>query len=199
MSNPYTGMMTNVGFTFAPQNWATCDGQLMSIAQNNALFALLGTTYGGDGQTTFGLPNLQGRRALHRGQSAGTSNYSQGQIGGAEQVTLTSSNLPAHTHSATFTNTSTLTAQTSKGQTNTPTANYQLARGNDGDGDPSAVPFIYAPVSPGNQVALGGINLAGTNTVTNAVAGSSQPLNTVTPYSTILTIICLFGVFPSRN
>lgn len=199
MSNPFLGMMINVGFNFAPRGWAACDGQLLAISQNDALYALLGTTYGGDGQNTFGLPDLRGRRQLHAGQTGGTSNYVQGEMGGTESTTILQSNMPAHSHVATFANTSTLTARNAKGTTNSPTAGYQLSRTLDGDGTATAVPFIYAPVSATNQVALGGFNFAGTNTVTNGVAGGSQPTSTIQPYNTILACISLEGIFPSRN
>src|SRR5258706_8684270 len=98
MSNPYLGEIRIVGFNFAPTGWAMCNGQLMSIAQNTALFSLLGTMYGGDGQTTFALPNLQGRVPIHTGQSPGTSNYVMGQMAGAEQMTLLASQMPIHSH-----------------------------------------------------------------------------------------------------
>src|SRR5579872_7445348 len=98
MSNPYLGEIRIVGFNFAPVGWALCNGQLMSIQQNTALFSLLGTTYGGNGVTTFALPNLQGRVPIHFGQSPGTSNYVQGQMAGAEVITLATSQIPPHSH-----------------------------------------------------------------------------------------------------
>ena len=98
--DPYLGQITLVAFNFAPVGWAFCDGQLLSIDQNTALFQLIGTTYGGDGQTTFALPDLRSRIPLHQGQGSGTSNYTIGQTGGSEQVTLTSDQLPSHTHQA---------------------------------------------------------------------------------------------------
>src|SRR5262245_59981811 len=93
--DPFLGEIRMFGGTFAPQGWATCDGQLLAIAQNSALFSLLGTTYGGDGRTTFALPDLRGRVALHRGNG-----IDQGAVGGSETVALTASELPAHAHSA---------------------------------------------------------------------------------------------------
>jgi len=96
----FLGQIVMVAFNFAPQGWALCNGQLMSIAQNTALFSLLGTYYGGDGRTTFALPNLQGRVPIHQGESAGTSNYVIGQSGGVDNVTLLVNNMPAHSHTA---------------------------------------------------------------------------------------------------
>ena len=199
MSEPYIGLILNVGFTFAPRSYATCDGQLLAINQNAALFSLLGTTYGGNGTTTFALPNLQGRNAIHRGQAPGTSVYNQGQVGGQENVTLTAANLATHTHTATYVNSggSTLTANNSKGTTAIPTAGYRLARGVDGDASPNASPYIYVPSAATNQVALNSINVAGTPNV--AIAGGGVPLNIIKPYTTILSVIALFGIFPSRN
>jgi microcystin-dependent protein len=98
MSEPFLGQLMAVGFNFAPRGWALCNGQLLSIAQNTALFSLLGTQYGGDGQVTFGLPDLRGRVSLHQGQGPGLSNQFIGEINGVETVTLTTSQLPSHSH-----------------------------------------------------------------------------------------------------
>jgi microcystin-dependent protein len=98
MSSPFLGEIRLVGFNFAPAGWAMCDGQLLSIAQNDALFALVGTTYGGDAVTTFALPDLRGRVPIHMGQGPGLSAHVLGEMGGRETVTLTSNQLPLHTH-----------------------------------------------------------------------------------------------------
>ena len=98
MSNPFIGEIISVGFDFAPQGWAKCDGQIMPIDQNDALFALIGTTYGGDGQSTFGLPDLRGRGPVHMGQGPGLSNRIIGESGGVETVALTTNQIPAHSH-----------------------------------------------------------------------------------------------------
>src|ERR1700704_2178147 len=98
MATPFIGQITLFAGNFAPRGWAFCNGQLISIAQNSALFSILGTTYGGDGQTTFGLPNLQGRVPLHSGHSSETSSYTLGQSIGVENVNLLVNNMPAHTH-----------------------------------------------------------------------------------------------------
>jgi microcystin-dependent protein len=98
--DPFVGQIMMVAFNFAPKGWALCNGQLLPIAQNTALFSLIGTYYGGDGRTTFALPNLQGRVPIHQGSSVGTSNYAIGTSGGVEHVTLLVNNLPAHSHTA---------------------------------------------------------------------------------------------------
>jgi microcystin-dependent protein len=119
VSNPFLGEIRLVGSNFAPRGWAFCQGQVLSIAQNNALFALLGTTYGGNGTTTFGLPDLRGRVPVGFGQGPGLSNYAQGQAFGVEAVTLTSTQMPAHTHA--------VRASTGRATTNRPTGAYQAA------------------------------------------------------------------------
>src|SRR5688572_5350285 len=98
MSEPFIGEIIMFAGNFAPRGWAFCSGQLLSIAQNTALFSILGTTYGGNGQTTFALPDLRGRCPVHQGQGPGLSNYSLGQVGGTESVTLIASQLPPHSH-----------------------------------------------------------------------------------------------------
>src|SRR5215475_4971153 len=98
MSEPFLGQIMLVPYNFAPRGWAFCNGQLLSISQNTALFSLLGTTYGGNGQTTFALPDLRGRVPLSSGQGPGLSNYNLGQSGGQETVTLTGNQMPAHQH-----------------------------------------------------------------------------------------------------
>ena len=103
-SEPYIGQMMATGATFCPRGWAQADGQIMSIAQNTALFSLLGTTYGGNGQTTFALPDLRGRSAIHQGTGPGLSNYVEGQVGGRESFTLTIDQMPAHNHGVQATN-----------------------------------------------------------------------------------------------
>jgi microcystin-dependent protein len=109
MSYPYVGEIIPVAFEFAPSGWAHCDGQLLEIAQNEVLFQLIGTTYGGDGQETFALPDLRGRAPVHQGQAPGGSSYQIGDMAGAEAVTLSSDQMPSHTHtiaaSSSFTST----------------------------------------------------------------------------------------------
>src|SRR5216117_169121 len=99
---PFIGQIQAFGFSFAPRGWATCSGQILSIAQNTALFSLLGTTYGGNGQTTFALPDLRGRAMIGPGQGPALSSHVLGEVGGTESTTLNPNQMPAHTHTATF-------------------------------------------------------------------------------------------------
>ncbi|MCZ9881462.1 tail fiber protein [Arthrobacter sp. B2a2-09] len=124
MSDPFVGEIRLVGFNFAPTNWALCNGQLLPISQNAALFSLLGTMYGGNGTTTFGLPDLRGRAALHNGQGPGLSNYYQGQVSGTEATTLITSNLPPHTHPGMFASTTETTDRPSAGMAPAPGGSY---------------------------------------------------------------------------
>ena len=178
----YIGEILMFAGNFAPRNWAFCNGQLLSIAQNTALFSLLGTTYGGDGQTTFGLPNLQGRVAIHPGQSPGTSSYDLGESAGTEQVTLTTSQMPAHTHATTVAINAAATAQA-------PTDNPSGAVPVGGSGQ-----NIYAPAPDGATPMNAGMAVP-----TVAVTGGNQPFSVVQPFQCVNYIICLFGIFPSRN
>ena len=167
MASPFIGQITYFAGNFAPRGYAFCNGQLLPINQNQALFAILGVTYGGDGSTNFALPDLRGRVPIHSGssQGPGVSNYSLGQKSGTESVTLTTQQLPPHNH----TGSGTLSANTAKGTTDTPTDGYQLSRGVDGDDDPNARPFIYGPAGTTGQVALAGISVTTGNT------GNGQP------------------------
>jgi microcystin-dependent protein len=197
----YIGMIMQVGFNFAPINWAQCLGQTMAIQQNTALFSLLGTSFGGNGTTTFQLPNFQSRFAVGTGQGLGLGNYVVGQIGGNEQVTLGLSNLPAHTHVATYTPPTgalqALTATPPAQLTGVPAAGSKLS--NTIDNAAGGVPQIYAPAATtGAAVNLGGLTLTG-GSVTNAMTGNSLPTPTLPPYLAITTNICLYGIFPSRS
>ena len=195
-TNQYIAEITLFAGNFAPRNTALCQGQILSISQNTALFSLLGTTYGGNGQTTFALPDLRGRAPIQQGQGPGLSNISLGEAAGTETVTLLTTQMPAHTHTATFNgSTSTLSAATSKATVQTPVAGVVLAKSTDSAG--TAVPLIYAPSGTATPVALGGLNVAGT--VTNANTGGSQPVGIRNPYLGLNFIITLFGIFPSRN
>lgn len=198
MSSPFLGQIVQGGWNFAPRGYALCNGQTLSIAQNSALFALLGTTFGGNGQTTFNLPNLQGRSMVHWGQGPGLSSYQLGQSGGTETNTLTTANLPAHNHTATFANNgSSLNAATTKATLSTPAAGTVLARSVDGAPTPAALPLIYAPSGTAATAALGGVNVAGTVTVGST--GSGSPVNNRSPYLAVTMVIALQGIFPSRN
>jgi microcystin-dependent protein len=191
MSTPFIGQIVQGGWNFAPRGYAFCNGQSLSIQQNTALFSLLGTTFGGNGTTTFNLPNLLGRSMMHWGNGAGLSPRQLGESGGAEQVTLTTPNLPAHNHS--FSSTSSLNAATPKATLNVPAAGALLARSVDNTG--TVVPYIYAPAGTTPTVALGGLNVAGTVGIT----GSNVPVGIVSPFQCVSHCIALQGIFPSRN
>lgn len=162
---------------FAPRNWAFCNGQLLSISQNTALFSILGTTYGGDGRTTFGLPDLRGRVVIHDGSGTGPglSSYNLGQRGGTETVNLTVNQMPSHAHA----NQVNAVAPISNGQeAQTPVNNYWAQNGS--YASTSNVQIANAAVQVGN-------------------AGGSQGHTNIAPYNTVNYIICLQGVYPSRN
>ncbi|MGZ5273038.1 MAG: phage tail protein [Kaistella sp.] len=171
-AEPYLGQIAFVAFTFAPKGWADCDGQIMSIAQNTALFSLLGTTYGGNGQTTFALPDMRGRVLIDDGQGPGLSPYSSGQNGGAETHTLTINEMPMHNHA--------VNAVTAEGNQNIPTAALPA--------NTKVLDKEYSDASPDTQMAATMIN----------PAGGSQPHNNMQPYLTLKCIIALQGIYPSR-
>ncbi len=171
MADPFLGQIGVFSFPFAPKGWAFCNGQILSIAQNQALFALLGTTYGGDGITTFALPNLQSRAALSQGQGPGLSPYSLGQVGGEASHALTKNEIPAHTHGAA---TASDTTQLS------PKLHYSAP--NTGGN------ATYAPTASGTM----GASAVGTS-------GSGQPHQNMQPNLPLNFCIALVGVFPSRN
>jgi len=173
MSEPFVGQIQIFGFNFAPKGWAFCNGQIMSIAQNTALFSLLGTTYGGNGQTTFALPNLQSRVPIHFGQGPGLSPYALGQESGTENETLNVTNLPTHNHTVTF------QVNSSEGGTNSPEGGYL------GKADPGP----YAPTQNANGGAQPPTGLTGGN----------QPFSILQPYLALNFCIALQGIFPSRN
>lgn len=173
MGSPYIGEIRIFAGTFNPVGWAFCDGALMPISENEALFQLIGTTYGGDGQTTFGLPDLRGRVPIHMGTMSGTT-YIIGENGGVESVTLTTQQLPIHNHPPLATNT---------GQQLNPTNTTSLA----------------SPTSTQAGTAIFGAGPANTSlsTATTTVTGGSQPHENRQPYQGLNFIISLFGVFPS--
>lgn len=192
---PFIGQIMQVGFNFAPRGWSTCQGQILGIAQNSALFSLLGVTFGGNGQTTFGLPDAQGRALIGTGQGAGLSNYVPGQMAGTENVTLNQSNLPAHTHMASFAG-QMQALPVGRGdlgnETAAPAAGSLLGTVYESGG---TSPVLYAPAgTQGTPVNLGGLS----GGVTVAPAGSSSPFDNRSPFTAITTIIALEGIFPSR-
>ena len=199
MATFFIGQIVIGGWNFPPIGTAFCQGQLLSIDQNQALFALIGTTYGGDGQTTFALPDLRGRLAVGQGTGPGLSSYVLGQQAGTEGVTLLTTQIPSHSHPATFTSTSTLNATTIKATDGTPQASPQsmLARSVDGAVTPAAQPRIYAPANSTPVVPLAGLNVAGTVAV--APTGGNQPHSNLQPFLTLNYVMALEGIFPSRN
>jgi microcystin-dependent protein len=174
MSDPYIGEIRMFGGNFAPVAWAFCQGQLMSIAQNEALFTLLGTTYGGDGQETFGLPNVASRIPMHFGKGPSISQtYQIGEAAGVESVTLTTQQIPVHNHA--------MLASGANGQQPQP-QNAYLAQTNPG------FPYVAAstPVINFNAGAL-------------APVGGSQPHENLQPFLVVTFIISLYGIFPSAS
>jgi microcystin-dependent protein len=171
MSDPFIGEIRIFAGNFAPRGWAFCNGQLLSISQNTALFSLLGVTYGGDGRTTFALPDLQGRVPMHAGRGPGLTTRSLGQQGGVESVTLAASQMPQHTHA--------LQATTDPATLNAPTTTRTLARSRGG--------FAYQS---------GGGTGATLSSQTLADAGGSQAHNNMQPYLALSFIIALQGIFP---
>jgi microcystin-dependent protein len=171
MSEPFLGEIRTFGFNFAPQGWAFCNGQTLPIAQNTALFSLLGTFYGGNGQTTFNLPDLRSRVAIHQFAGPGLSSYSLGQTGGTESVTLTSGEMPAHTHQA--------FANGAPGTSTRP----------DGAVPARTTADIYAGASDGTAMNAGMIGNAGAN----------LPHGNIQPFLVLNFCIALQGIFPSRN
>lgn len=176
MADPFVAEIRVFPFNFAPKGWALCDGQLMPISQNTALFSLLGTTYGGNGKSNFALPDLQGRAPMHPGQGPGLSLHDLGETGGSETVTLLESEIPAHAH-AIFASTN---AADERGGTKQP-----------------------AGAMPGVQQGSNQLYTAITPTAFNnqalASAGGDQPHNNLMPYLTFNFCIALQGVFPPRS
>src|SRR5580765_1585000 len=176
MSDPFVAEIRMFAGNFAPTGWAECNGQLMPISQNTALFSLLGTTYGGDGRSTFALPDLQGRAPMHPGQGPGLSLHDLGETGGSETVSLLESEMPAHAHVMKALN-------TDFGTLNGPSPDRCLAR----SGSTTAYQSIAtAGLTPKAQQAL-------------APAGGDQPHNNMMPYLTFYFCIALQGVFPPRT
>lgn len=198
MSQAYVGQIRQGGWNFAPIQHALCNGQIVSIAQNTALFSLLGTNYGGNGQTTFGLPDLRGRAMIHQGTLQGGSTYVVGEVAGIENASLLSSNMPAHTHTAAFASTSTLNASGAqpKASEEAPQAGSFLGHGIDA-ASKGALIAIYCPSGTTAPIALGGLNVAGNVTV--QPTGQGLPFTILAPYNTVSAVITLFGIFPARN
>jgi microcystin-dependent protein len=177
MSNPYVGEIRIVGFTFAPVGWATCDGQILPISQNTALFSLLGTNFGGNGTSNFGLPNLQNSAPMFYGNGVGLTPRVIGETGGETTVTVLSSQIPAHTH--------TIGGNTAAGNQDSPVS-ASWARPHLGK-----TPVNAYTANTGSNVTM--------NANALTTAGSSLPHNNLSPYLTMLFIIALQGIFPPRS
>ncbi len=171
MSTPYIGEIRIVGFTFAPPGWLQCDGSLQSIQNNETLYSLIGTTYGGDGQNSFALPDLRGRVPVHQGMGSGLGAYVMGQAGGAVSVTLNSNTLPAHTHP--------LNCST-------------------GASDSAAPAGEYFATSPINVYASAPASLVAMGSVVGS-SGGSQPHANLQPYLGLMYIIATEGIYPSQS
>jgi microcystin-dependent protein len=174
MADPFVAEIRIFGFNFAPKGWAFCDGQILPLSQNTALFSLLGTTYGGNGKSTFALPNLQGSVPVHPGQGPGLSLYDLGQTGGTETVTLTDAEMPAHTHTM-------RDHDLDLGELNAPSPVRSLAQ------------------SSNSTCYTAAANLVQMNFQALSIAGGSLPHNNMMPYLTLYYCIALQGVFPPRT
>lgn len=180
MSEPFIGQISLFPYSFPPKGWADCAGQLMPITQNTALFSLLGINYGGNGTTTFGLPDLQGRVALGKGQLAGGGQYFQGDTGGDEFVTIDGATMPAHGHS--------LNATQDAGTVNTPTGNV-LATVFVGDLSGGSQGNVYSPETPDSTLEPSSVTQA----------GGTRAHSNFQPSLVLRYCIALNGVFPQRN
>lgn len=171
-SEPYVGQIMIFAGNFAPRGWAICDGSLLSVNQYNALYAILGTMYGGDGRSTFGLPDLRGRVPVGVGTGQGLTTVVNGQMAGTETVTLTTANLPAHSH--------TLNGSTAAGNSNVPTSNFHA--------DTSVLDKDYTSTA----------NLVQMNPLSIGTTGSSSPVQIRQPYTGLIYCIAIEGVYPTR-
>jgi microcystin-dependent protein len=175
MADPFVAEIRIFGFNFAPKGWAFCDGQILPLSQNTALFSLLGTTYGGDGKSTFALPNMQGNAPMHPGQGPALSLHDLGETGGSETVTLLQSEIPAHSHT--------------------------MGAGSDvADNNNPANTIAAPPIGRGNNLYVTtNAPLVGMNPGALTPAGGAQPHNNLQPYLTLNFCIALQGVFPPRT
>lgn len=184
--DPFIGQIIMFGGNFAPRGWALCDGQLLPISSNTSLFSILGTIYGGDGRTTFKLPDLRGRSPIHEGQGPGLSNFPLGSFGGTQSTTLVQNNLPPHSHTAVVSNNLRIACSSEE---------------DDAQDDPSG--HFLGPIDgayraePDDEMNAGAI--AGTLTVQNLNTGNGTSFTNYQPYQAVNYIIALVGTFPSRS
>ena len=176
-------VVTMVAYDFAPKSWAYCNGQILPIAQNQALFSLLGTTFGGNGVNTFALPNMQSRVPVGTGQGGGLSNYTLGETIGTETVTLSINNVPAHTHNG---NISVTPRAGTSNDDRSPSGTYPGTAANGYATTATAGTSMIVPTPKIISQTIG-------------TAGSSQPFEILTPYLVLNYVICMYGIFPSRN
>ncbi|MCE2571195.1 phage tail protein [Motilimonas eburnea] len=204
MSDPFIGEVRLYGFNFNPKGWAFCAGALMSIAQNSTLFSLLGTIYGGDGRTTFALPDLRGRSAMSKGRHPGSAfDWRIGTAAGTESHALTISEMPSHSHTATFTSTGGGTAaqvlvSTDKATQNAPLAGSYLAVNKNGR---LAGEEIYRENAGTGTVALGGVSGGGSGggTVTIGTTGNNSQFSIIQPVLALNYCIATIGLYPPRS
>jgi len=185
MGEPYLGEITIGAFNFAPQGFAFCDGQILAISTNTALFSLLGTNYGGNGQSNFALPDLRGRVPLHVGgsQGPGLSPYSLGQQGGTETVTLTTGQMPGHNH--------TLVVDNSPSTASAPSNGAFIGQGPSTGSGPNATQLKIYTSDAVQQITL--------NPQSIGISGGNQPHPNIQPFLGLNFLIALQGIFPSRN
>lgn len=172
---PFIGQIMPVGFNFAPAGWALCDGQILAISQNTALFSLLGTTFGGNGTSSFGLPDLRGRAIKHVGNGPGLEPVIWGEVGGSEYTTITVPHMPAHNHTAI------LFAETAPASLNNPQNNMLASHQG------------YAPANPNTNKPMNA------ESITVGTSGGSIPIDTRDPYLGIYVCIAMEGIYPSRS
>ncbi len=208
--DPFIGQIMMFGGNFAPRGWALCDGQLLAISSNTALFSIIGTTYGGDGRTTFALPDLRGRASIHPGNGPGLSAYRLGERGGVEDVTLSSRQIPSHNHavsgdvpvSLALRSQADLKVSSASADEEEPSSSAYLAAGKDSSGN--AVE-MFTESAPDTTLAAGSVTVSTTgtgkmtlNTITNNTGGNLSHTN-IEPYLCVNYIIALVGIFPSRS
>lgn len=204
MDNPFIGMIAVFGFDYAPQDWQHAAGQLMPIQQYQALFALLGVRYGGSPQINFNLPDLQGRTMIGQGTSQQRETYQIAQFGGSTTTTLTESQMPAHTHTATFTpggagSAVSVEASQTPGKVIVPTEGDYISTCSSSSG-PSAIKNFVSPADKGTTVALGGVTGGGGagGTVTLGATGGGKAFNNMPPFLVLNPCIAINGIFPMR-